>query len=148
MRPIVVRQRGDNDCGLAALATVAAHHGVAVDYQALLGQILLDGDGTDLLTLSRLAARLGLRTQGVKASYDAIAGCRLPAIAHVRLFGAGHFVVLHRWSERHVVVADPAQGLRTLSRRAFCRRASGYVLLVEPPVAQRADVLDGVTGSI
>jgi ABC-type bacteriocin/lantibiotic exporter with double-glycine peptidase domain len=142
MRPAVVRQSGDNDCGLAALATVAAHHGVPVDYQALAGQVLLDPDGTDLLTLSRLAARLGFRARGVKASYDAIGSCPLPAIVQLRRRGSGdgHFVVLHRWTSHSVVIADPAKGLRTCSRKSFCRRLTGYLLLLQPPADDRAPV--------
>ncbi len=35
--------------------------------------------------------------------------CTLPAIAHVRRrVGGGHFVVIHRWTSTHVVLADPA----------------------------------------
>lgn len=133
MQLTVVRQRCDNDCGLAAVATVAAHHGCPVDYQDLTDHVVLDGDGTDLLTLSRLAERLGFQTRGVKTSYDAIATCQLPAIAHVRRrFSSGHFIVLHRWTPDHVVVADPARGLRKFSRKTYCRRQTGYLLLIEP----------------
>jgi ABC-type bacteriocin/lantibiotic exporter with double-glycine peptidase domain len=127
----VVRQRRGNDCGPAALATVAACHGVLVDVEALTAELALEQDGTDLLALSRAAARLGFRTRGVRVSYDAIPECTLPAIAHMRGGGAGHFVVLQRWSHDHVVVANPAVGVRRLSRKAFCRRATGYLLLVE-----------------
>src|SRR3954451_17444997 len=79
----VVYQRRSNDCGFAALATVAAHHRRHLSVEDLTPE-LLDRDGTDLLTLSRIAKRLGLRTQGVKVSYDAIQKCALPAIAHMR----------------------------------------------------------------
>jgi ATP-binding cassette, subfamily B, bacterial HlyB/CyaB len=129
----LVRQRLDNDCGLAALATVAAHHGRQFDPRDLWDELAHDRDGTDLLSLSRLAESLGFEARGVRASYDGIASCDLPAIAHWRTrFGAGHFVVLQRWAADEVVVADPAMGRRKLSRRAFCRRSSGYFLLVEP----------------
>lgn len=127
----VVCQRSGNDCGPAALATVAACHGVLVDVEALTVELALEQDGTDLLALSRAAGRLGFRTQGVRASYDAIPKCTLPAIAHIRNGGAGHFLVLQRWSPSHVVVADPAVGVRSLSRKAFCRAATGYLLLVD-----------------
>ena len=133
MQVPVVRQRRGNDCGLAALATVVAHHGRPAAYHELAGRVVLDRDGTDLLTLARLAERVGFRTRGVKASYEAIPGCPLPAIAHVRCrLGSGHFVVLHRWTPEYVVVADPARGLRRLSRRAFCRRSTRYLLIVQP----------------
>lgn len=134
MQLTVVRQRCDNDCGLAAVATVAAHHGCPVDYRHLADPVILDGDGTDLLTLSQLAERLGFETRGVKTSYDAIANCQLPAIAHVRRpFGAGHFIVLLCWTPTYVIVADPAKGLRRYSRKSFCRQRTGYLLLVQSP---------------
>lgn len=128
----LVRQRRGNDCGPAALATVAAHHGRAFDYDGVCSQAALGGCGMDLLTLSRLAAGLGFRTEGLKGSYDAIAACRLPAIAHFhRPLGGGHFVVVHEWTTAGVILADPGRGLRKLSRRAFSRRWTGYLLLVQ-----------------
>jgi ATP-binding cassette subfamily B protein len=127
----VVWQRRENDCGPAALAMIAACHGVLVDVEALTADLALEQDGTDLLALLRAVGRLGFRTRGVRVSYDAIPKCTLPAIAHMRSGGAGHFVVLQRWSPGHVVVADPAVGVRRFSRKAFCRRATGYLLLID-----------------
>jgi ATP-binding cassette subfamily B protein len=128
------RQRGRNDCGLAALATIAEHHGKSVNYDEFAGEVALQGDGTDLLTLSKLAQRLGFRTLGIQSSYEALAACDLPAIAHVRHDdGAGHFIVLLEWTPNFVTVADPGRGLRTISRKRFSRRRTGYLLLIQPP---------------
>jgi ATP-binding cassette subfamily B protein len=104
---------------------------VQVDVEALTADLALERDGTDLLALSRAVGRLGFRTRGVRVSYDAIPTCTLPAIAHMRSGGTGHFVVLQRWSPDYVVIADPAVGVRRFSRKAFCRRATGYLLLVD-----------------
>lgn len=128
----VVRQLTGNDCGIAALAMLAAHHGRPADFAQLAGEVPLKSQGIDLLTLSRLAQRLGLKTRGIQSSYEALATCRLPAIAHLRgPFGAGHFVVLLAWEPNCVTIADPARGLRTISRRRFCRLHSGYLLLAD-----------------
>jgi ABC-type bacteriocin/lantibiotic exporter with double-glycine peptidase domain len=61
-----------------------------------------------------------------------MASCTLPAIAHMhgRIRG-GHFVVVHRWTATHLVLADPSTGLRIVSRKSFCRRSSGYILIVD-----------------
>jgi len=127
----VVRQRQRNDCGVAALATAAACHGISVDYATLIDTMNLDPDGTDLYTISQAASRIGLWPQGVKATYEGLRKCRLPAIAQfVSWSGARHFVVLLTWEPDRVIIADPACGLRPLSRRAFCRRHSGYLLLL------------------
>ncbi len=77
----LVRQRVHNDCGVAALATAAACLGILVDYAELADAVKLDPDGTDLLTLSRVATRIGLHPQGVKATYEGLRQCPLPAIA-------------------------------------------------------------------
>ncbi len=127
----VIWQRRENDCGPTALATIAACHGVLVDVEALTADLALEQDGTDLLALSRAIGIIGFRTRLDRASYDAIPTCTLPAIAHMRSGGTGHFVVLQRWSPGHVVVADPAVGVRRFSRKAFCRCATGFLLLVD-----------------
>jgi len=53
----LVRQRGYNDCGVAALATIANFHGIVVDYISLGNALDLGPDGTDLLTIARAAIR-------------------------------------------------------------------------------------------
>lgn len=128
----LVRQSRGNDCGPAALATIAAYHGCPFAYDDLAYEIALDRWGTDLLTLSGVAKRIGFLAEGIKASYDDIPYCRLPAIAHIRRVGIGHFVVIYGWTPTHVVLGDPAAGLQTISRRAFCRRSTGYFLIIQP----------------
>jgi ABC-type bacteriocin/lantibiotic exporter with double-glycine peptidase domain len=141
----VVRQRAGNDCGPASLATIAVYHGCRIDYDNLCDVAAVDRNGTDLLALSRIAERLGFRAQGIKASYDTIPTCRLPAIAQIRhRVGDGHFVVIHRWTSTHVVLADPAVGLRKLSREAFCRRSTGYLLVIQPPPTPRSRAITKV----
>lgn len=134
----LVRQNSGNDCGPAALATIAAYHGRRFDYDDFSHGVALDRHGTDLLALSRIAERLGFQAQGIKASYDAIPSCTLPAIAHIRRrLGGGHFVVVQQWNSAHVVLADPAAGLRKLSRRAFSQRSTGYLLIIQPAPTPR-----------
>jgi ABC-type bacteriocin/lantibiotic exporter with double-glycine peptidase domain len=131
----LVRQRHGNDCGPAALATIAAAQGRLLDYRGLLDDAALDRHGTDLLTLARLAQRHGFSVRAVQADHGAISDCPLPAIAQLRCrLGGHHFVVLLSCDTDSVTVADPAVGLRTLPRASYERRSTGYLLLVEPPV--------------
>lgn len=128
------RQLRGNDCGRAALATVAAHHGRRVDADRLARAVPLGRRGTDLLTLVCGARSLGLAAAGLRGPYEAMADLPLPVIAHLRgWLGTGHFVVVHRWSPSAVLIGDPAAGVRTLARRVFVRRWTGYVLVVAQP---------------
>ena len=128
-----VRQDDQSDCGVAALATVARHYRRPVGVQQLRGLTGTDRVGTNLLGLVEAAEKLGFSAKAVKGSYEALPKAPLPAIAHlVTEEGLGHFVVLHRVDKNRVVVADPARGIEKLSREQFCKRWSGYLLLLVP----------------
>jgi ATP-binding cassette subfamily B protein len=138
-----VRQRDLTDCGAAALATVALHYRRPLGLEQVRDLAGTDRVGTNLLGLLKAAERLGFSAKGVKGPYEALSRVPLPAIAHVRTEeGLGHFVVLHRVRKKAVVVADPAGGVRKLTRDQFCRRWTGYLLVLVP----EADVTPAVAG--
>ena len=56
----VVRQMDGSDCGAAALATVALHHGLAIGLQQVRDFAYTDRQGATLLDLLRGAETLGL----------------------------------------------------------------------------------------
>jgi ATP-binding cassette subfamily B protein len=128
-----VRQNDQRDCGAAALATIALHHRRPIALQRLRDVTGTDRVGTNLLGLLHAAEKLGFSARGVKGPYEALPQVPLPAIAHVRTEdGLKHFVVLHKVTSKRIVVADPARGVQTLSREAFCRLWTGYLLLAVP----------------
>jgi ATP-binding cassette subfamily B protein len=128
-----VRQDDQSDCGAAALATIARHHRMPMGLQQVRELAGTDRIGTNLLGLVLAAEKLGFSARGVKGPYEALPQAPLPAIAHVRTpEGMGHFVVLHRVKDASVVVADPARGVKELTRDEFCRRWTGYLLLAVP----------------
>ena len=130
---VCVRQNDMSDCGAAALATVALHHRRPIGLEQMRDLAGTDRIGTNLLGLLNAAEKLGFSAKGVKGPYEALPQVPLPAIAHVRTEeGLGHFLVLHRVRKGSVVVADPARGVRTLTRDEFCRQWTGYLLLAVP----------------
>jgi predicted double-glycine peptidase len=57
-----------------------------------------------------------------------------PAIAPIRVNGFGHFVVVRGEAGGRLLIADPAFGNRTMSRRAFERAWPGAIgFVVFPP---------------
>jgi ATP-binding cassette subfamily B protein len=135
-----VRQTGGSDCGAAALATVARHHGRQFGLETMRELAGTDRVGTNLAGLVQAAERIGFAAKAVKGKFEALRAVPLPAIAHVKTTdGYGHFVVLHRVGAKQVVVADPACGIETYSREKFCKIWTGYLLLLSPDDAATND---------
>lgn len=127
-----VRGQNSNDCGPAALATVARHHGLRISLQRVLDVLETGTQGTSLTSLREGAEKLGFRASAGKAKPGVLGQIPLPAIVHFHDTLAGHFVVLHQVDSQSVVIADPARGLVTLSREEFSRRWSQTILLLGP----------------
>src|SRR6516162_8169827 len=143
-----VRQRDQSDCGAAALATLAVHHRRPIGLEAMRDLAGTDRIGTNLLGLLQAAEKLGFAAKAVKGPFEALARVPLPAIAHVKTEeGFGHFLVLHRVRKGSVVVADPARGIQKLTRDAFCRRWTGYLLLAVPEPNARPATRSGAAVS-
>jgi ATP-binding cassette subfamily B protein len=132
-RHVVVRQTDQNDCGAAALATVALHYGRPVALERLRDLTGTGRMGANLLGLQRAAQHLGFSTRAVRTPYEALLQMPLPAIAHVRdKVGANHFLVIHQARSKGVIVADPASGVERRSRDQFVEQWSGNLLLLVP----------------
>jgi ATP-binding cassette subfamily B protein len=97
-----------------------------------------DRVGTNLLGMVEAAEKLGFSARAVKGTYEALPAAPFPAIAHVRTpEGMGHFVVLHKVTDKGVVVADPGRGIEKLSRDEFTKKWTGYLLLLVPDQASK-----------
>ncbi|HEY3053923.1 MAG TPA: peptidase domain-containing ABC transporter [Thermoanaerobaculia bacterium] len=127
-----VRGHEANDCGPAALATIARHYGRDMSL-ARLGEILrTDAQGTDLLSLRNAAEALGFQASAGAAKEDSLDKIPLPAIAHFHDPPRGHFVTVHRVERQRVTVADPARGIVELPRAEFMERWSRALVLLTP----------------
>ncbi len=128
-----VRQTDESDCGAAALATVARVHRRSIGLEKMRDLAGTDRVGTNLLGLLEAAEKLGFSARAVKGPWKALSEVPLPAIAHVTTEeGLGHFLVLHRVRKHSIVAADPARGIVRPSRKEFCERWTGYLLLLVP----------------
>jgi len=144
-----VRQDDQSDCGAAALATIALHHRLPVPLERMRNLSGTDRHGVNLRGLQSAAQQLGFATKAVKGTWEALSqqSLPLPLIAHVRLpDGVGHFVVVHRIEPNKVVVADPAKGLRTLTRDEFLASWTGYLMLAVPDPVQSEAAKDLARG--
>jgi ATP-binding cassette subfamily B protein len=127
-----VLQHDVTDCGPAVLATVARTHGLRLSVGRIREMAGTDTRGTNLLALRETAQRLGFSAKGAEGDYEALLEIPLPVVVHVRIGSLDHFVVVHRVGRKRVLIADPARGLRRMSREEFEAIWTRVLLLLEP----------------
>jgi ATP-binding cassette subfamily B protein len=128
-----VRQLDETDCGAAALATIARHHGVTIDITQVRNLTYVAAGGIGLADLCRAAEQIGFRAFPSRISIERLAQLPMPLVLACRMDdGAGHLVVLHRLGPRRAVIADPAVGVVTWTRAELARRWDGFALVLQP----------------
>jgi ABC-type bacteriocin/lantibiotic exporter with double-glycine peptidase domain len=131
MKYAVVRQQSEEDCGAACLATIAKHYGRTFTISRIREAVGTGTRGTTLLGLRRGAEGLGFQAGQIKVEPQTakLDLAPLPAIIH---WQGKHWVVLHQEQGQKYIIADPAVGIRHLSREELLAGWAGVMLLLRP----------------
>ena len=122
------------DCGPTCLRMVAKYYGKNITLQELRSLANTTREGSSMLGLSDAAEKIGLRTLGVKVTYDKmLEDATMPCIAH---WNQNHFVVVYKMKKDKVYLADPGHGLLVYTKAEFlkCWKSDtneGILLLLE-----------------
>ena len=140
----VIPQEFDYSCGSAALATLLTYsYNMPVTEMVVFRSMVQHGDkavieqsGFSLLDMKLYLQREGLASGGFRAPLSTLASVRLPAIVLINVAGYRHFVVVTGIRDGRVLLADPAVGIRSVSRAAFAQQWSGIFFLILDHVGQ------------
>jgi hypothetical protein len=137
-----VRQAYDYSCGSAAMTTVLnGYLGRQFEERQIMEGLLRFGEydkiverrGFSLLDMKRLATALGHPSGGFKASIEDLKNLDHPAIVPIHYSGFKHFVVLKKYKDGHVYVADPALGNISFTLEKFKEVWTNNVLFIVFP---------------
>lgn len=124
----VVAQQYDFSCGSAALATLLTYHygrsvpeSLAFDGMFRVGdQEQIRAHGFSMLDMKRyLETEHGLSADGFHIGLRDLKELGVPGIVMIETRGYRHFVVVKGIDDSHVLVGDPAHGLRSYSHAEF-----------------------------
>jgi ATP-binding cassette subfamily B protein len=134
-----IKQLDQMDCGPACVAMVSKFYGKVYSLPRLRELSYITNLGVSLLGISDAAEAIGMRTTGVRISFDQLTKeAKLPLIAHWK---QQHFVVVYKIDKDKVYVADPGHGLVKYTKAEFLSGwqstkqdgdAQGICLLLEP----------------
>lgn len=115
----IAHQAYDYSCGSAALTTVLnGYLGRRFEERQIMEGLLKYGEydkivqrrGFSLLDMKRLMTAIGYQSGGFKGSFDDLKKLEHPAIVPIHYGGFKHFVVVKKYRDGRVFVADPALG--------------------------------------
>jgi ATP-binding cassette subfamily C protein len=128
-----VKQHSEEDCGAACLAAIAKYYGQTFTISHIREAVGTGQFGTTLLGLKRGAEILGFKANPVKTSpeiLDKINEAPLPAIIH---WQGNHWVILYGKKGKKFLIADPAVGMRYLSKEDIKEAWTDWLLLLLEP---------------
>jgi uncharacterized protein len=147
----VIRQQFDYSCGSAALATLLRYqYGLNTDEAQIFKAMYAVGDkaniqklGFSLLDMKTYLASIGYKADGYRVSLAQLQQVAIPAIALIQIGSYKHFVVIKGVVGDHVLIGDPALGLREFSADDFQKVWNGIAFLVrQPPSGARGPVFN------
>jgi len=138
-----IKQHDITDCGAACLATIAKQYGLKIPITRIREVAGTDKQGTNAYGMIKAAEKLGFSAKGVKVQVkdgdDEGASVReaffspfpLPCIAHVVVDGSLlHYVVIHKITQKQVIIADPGKGIRKVTPEEFFKEWTGVLILL------------------
>ncbi|XTR39332.1 peptidase domain-containing ABC transporter (plasmid) [Paraclostridium tenue] len=130
-----IKQHDYKDCGCACIATICKTYGLKYPISKIREVAGTDKEGTSALGVIKAAEKLGFSAKGVKANKpeDIFSEIPLPAIAHVVIDNTMlHYVVIHKVSEKEIIVADPAKGIVKYTPIDFFNIWTGILIVLTP----------------
>ncbi|NMM19429.1 MAG: C39 family peptidase [Rhodoferax sp.] len=121
------RQQYDFSCGSAALATLLTYHyGYPVTEQSVFEEMFVRGDqekirreGFSLLDIKTYLNAHQFQADGFAFPLTKLLESGLPAIVLIAENGYHHFVVIKGMIDGRILIGDPSNGTRAVSRESF-----------------------------
>ncbi len=131
---ICVKQHDIKDCGAACLSTISKTYDLKLQISKIREIAGTDSYGTNVYGIVKAAEQLGFTAKAIKGTREnLLTPFPLPAIANVLTEdNIQHYVVIHKITEKKVIIADPAKGVRKLSFDDFAGMWTGYLVVLKP----------------
>jgi hypothetical protein len=120
----VKRQEKDNTCGLAVLSLLLSWAGVERSEAVLAREVTLSKQGISLFDWQELAKKHGIQGQWLRVAGHSLPDMPMPLVAQIK-DPNGHFVLVQRVYNGHVLFSDPNAGLMLYSVSEFFKVWTG-----------------------
>lgn len=124
-----IRQQSQMDCGAACLVNLCKYYGKNVSMNRMRDLTRVGRSGASMFNILSAAKKLGFHSIPLLSTYEDLAKLKNPAIVNWKGY---HWIVVYKADDKKVVVADPAQGKITYSKKDFIAGWTRYTLAIYP----------------
>lgn len=137
MKYVCIKQQDTSDCAPACLATVLKQYGRKESIARIREATGTDRQGTNLFGIVSAAKKMNFTAKAVKGDkHSLMSEFPLPAIAHIKKTETSlHYVVIHKKTEKYVLIADPEKGLEKVKIDEFLEKWTGILVVLVPTVS-------------
>lgn len=133
MRLPFVKQNDIKDCGVCCLLMIIKYYKGNIPKEKLKELTKTTREGTTAYDLLEAAKKLNFITTGVTGDISNLKQEDLPCIAHVLIEEKyKHYIVIYKMNNKNLLIADPANGLKTISKETFSKISTNIYLLLTP----------------
>ena len=138
MARVGIRQRREDDCGPAALASVLRYWGYSMSVGRLHDLCGRGARGSTLEGLYHAGRAVGARLVAVEINFPELAFVELPCLVPLSgSRGLSHFVVVCQFTAESVTVWNPSVGIQTMHAVAFqAAWPTQYAICRQPDIAK------------
>jgi ABC-type bacteriocin/lantibiotic exporter with double-glycine peptidase domain len=149
MKPVIVRQHNQEDCGAACVATVAKYYGRTFTINRVRSLVGTGMRGTTLLGLRRGAEALGFKATTAKATPELINDVNAAPLPAIISWKGNHWAVLYGRRGKKYTIGDPGKGIfQILHQELITNWSNGIFLLLEPDESRFSEQSDDKIGSL
>ena len=113
------------ECGLACICMVLNSYNINISLIDLRNQYKVSQRGTSLNKIIHILEDFGIASRPLRAELEDLAHLNCPAILH---WDFEHFVVLERYTDKHLYIIDPQLGRRRISMKEASAHFTGIAM--------------------
>lgn len=124
-----IKQQSQMDCGAACIVNVCKYYGKSASINYIRELAKVGKSGASMLNILLALKELGFRSTPMLSTYEDLQKQKTPSIVNWKGY---HWIVVYKITGNKVIVADPGQGRKTLSKEEFTDGWTRYTLYVYP----------------
>lgn len=124
-----IEQMQQSECGLCCLAMILSYYSYEVGLPELRRKADGGRNGTNLLTLKKLAIEYNLTSTGKMVPLELLSSIQLPAIL---FWNKKHYIILEKIDSEAAIIIDPEIGRLKIKIDIFQQSYSGVALILTP----------------